>query len=152
MIPLAHIHPMLVHFPIVLLLLAFGLDFLVVVRGKDLAARAGLAQVAFWALLLGTVSALVAAAFGDMAAEIAMGKGLPESMFEGHESLAQATIAVFGLAALFRIWAVWKHRSLAGGRGWGMLAVSLVGVCLLIATAYHGGQLVFDHGVAVASN
>ena len=35
--PLEHIHPMIVHFPIVLLLLAAALDVLNVVRGNDLA-------------------------------------------------------------------------------------------------------------------
>ena len=62
--PLEHIHPMIVHFPIVLLLLTATLDALNVVRGNDLAGSTVLARSGRLALYGGAAAAAAAAAVG----------------------------------------------------------------------------------------
>lgn len=151
MIDLAHIHPMLVHFPIVLLMLAAVLDVTVVARGGDLAARHYLARLAAWALGLGAVAAIATALFGDLALDHALDLGFPEAPLEQHGDLGMTTMWVFlGLAAV-RLLAIWRHVSLGGWRGRALALASVAGVALLVTTAYFGGELVYQLGVNVAS-
>ena len=144
------IHPMLVHFPIVFLITAVVLDILVLLTRKDLSARQGLPLVALAALLLGTLSAGLAAIFGDMALDKAVAKGFALEPLETHETLALITIAVFGFYSLLRLWAMWRKHRLAGGRGWIAVSLGIAGAVLLIITAYYGGELVYHLGVNVA--
>jgi uncharacterized membrane protein len=60
-IPLEHIHPMLVHFPIVLFFGALALDFLTAVTGRDLTQRTALPALALIVLWLGVAAAVVTA-------------------------------------------------------------------------------------------
>ena len=114
MIPIEHVHPMLVHSPIVLAIGLLALDLLIVVRGQSLVARTPLPM-------------------------------------ENHEGLGWTTAFVFlGLATL-RLLAWRRGFDLAGARGWALASSSLAGVALVIVTAYHGGELVFQHGVNVAA-
>ena len=72
MISIALIHPMLVHFPIVLLISAWVMDIIVLSIKKDLSSRQCLPMIALSALLLGTGSAGIAAIFGDIALDHAI--------------------------------------------------------------------------------
>jgi uncharacterized membrane protein len=150
MISIALIHPMLVHFPIVLLITAVTMDIIVLLFKKDLAGRHCLPLVALSALLLGTLSAGLAAIFGDIALDKAVSLGFPIGPLETHETLALITIAVFGLQCLLRLLAVWRGYSLQGIIGWVSVLPGIVGVGLLITTAYYGGELVYHLGVNVA--
>lgn len=149
MIDLIHIHPMLVHFPIVLYLLTVALQTWVLVRGGDLAANTCLANEALATLVLAAVSAGVAAFFGDIAFDHAVAIGFPEAPLNVHANLGITTMSFMIVLAVVHIAARWQHWSLAGARGWLMWGVALVGVVLLIVTAYHGGNLVYRLGVNV---
>jgi uncharacterized membrane protein len=150
MISIALIHPMLVHFPIVLLITAVTMDIIVLLIKKDLAGRQCLPLIALSALLLGTLSAGLAAIFGDIALDKAVSLGFPTGPLETHETLALITIAVFSLHCLLRLLAVWRRSSLQGIIGWISALPGFVGVALLITTAYYGGELVYHFGVNVA--
>lgn len=150
MMSIALIHPMLVHFPIVLLITAVALDIIALLIKKDLTSRQCLPLIALAALLLGTLSAGVAAVFGDMALDKAVSLGFPGGPLETHETLALITIAVFSLHGLLRLWALWRRYPLQGNIGWMSALPGMVGGVLLIATAYYGGELVYHLGVNVA--
>lgn len=149
MIDITHIHPMLVHFPIVLLLIGMLLYLVVAVRQDDLASRRGLPVLAFLCILAGVLMAALAAGFGDVALDVAVDKGFDKAPLEEHEDLAGATIAVFGLLAAVQAFALWRAYPLKGGKAWLLTVVALAGVVLLLNTAYHGGQLVYEIGVNV---
>jgi len=150
MVKVEHIHPMLVHFPIVLLLTAAIIDALILFhKDNDLAARNCLARTGLAALLLGTAFAIIAAAFGDMALDIAIDKGFDKAPLTEHEGLAGLTIGVFGVLALGQLIAAWRGIHLGGKPGKLFLAAILLGCALLIVTAYHGGGLVYELGVNV---
>jgi len=151
MISIALIHPMLVHFPIVLLILAVAMDIIVLLIKKDLSNRQCLPLIALSALLLGTLSAGIAAIFGDIALDKAVSKGFPTGPLETHETLALITIAVFSFHSMLRVLAVWRSYPLRGIIGWISTSPGLVGVVLLISTAYYGGELVYHLGVNVAA-
>lgn len=150
MIPLEHIHPMIVHFPIVLMFLVAGLDLLIVVRGGSLSDSSTLARLATGLLVLAGVSAVAAFLFGDMAYDIATSAGVSEASLETHEGLGTTTMAVFVALALVRLAARWRGIGLAGGKGWVVTMASIAGVVLVVLTAYFGGQLVYQLGVNVA--
>jgi uncharacterized membrane protein len=151
MISIALIHPMLVHFPIVFLITAVALDIIGLSIKKDLAGRECLPLIALSALLLGTLSAGLAAVFGDIALDKAISLGFPSGPLETHETLALITIAVFSSYCLLRLLALWRRYPLRGFRGWISALPGIVGLVLLIATAYYGGELVYHFGVNVAA-
>jgi uncharacterized membrane protein len=151
MISIALVHPMLVHFPIVLLITACSLDIIVLLIKKDLANRQCLPLVALSALLLGTLSAGIAAIFGDIALDKAISLGFPRGPLEIHETLALITIAVFSFNCLLRLLALWRRIPLRGRIGWISALPGMVGVVLLIFTAYYGGELVYHFGVNVTA-
>ena len=151
MISIAMVHPMLVHFPIVLLITACSLDIIVLLIKKDLANRQCLPLVALSVLLLGTMSAGIAAIFGDIALDKAISLGFPRGPLETHEALALITIAVFSVHCLLRLLALWRRIPLRGRIGWVSALPGMVGVVLLIFTAYYGGELVYHYGVNVAT-
>ena len=150
MISIALIHPMLVHFPIVFLISAVALDLIVLITKKNFGDRQGLPLIAVVALLLGTLSAVVAAVFGDMALDKAVAAGFPAGPIETHETFAIITIVIFGLYSLWRLLVLWRGYSLRGGIAWISAAPGMVGLVLLITTAYYGGELVYHFGVNVA--
>jgi uncharacterized membrane protein len=149
MISIDHVHPALVHFPIVLLLLAVVLDLAVLVRKGDLTARDCLATTASGALVLGAIAAAVAAYFGDVALDIAMTKGFPGDALERHEELGVATLSIFAVLAVLRLALRWQRIPLAGLRGWVVFALGAAGAGVLLTAAYYGGDLVYGLGVNV---
>jgi uncharacterized membrane protein len=150
MVSIAVVHPMLVHFPIVLLITACGMDIIVLSLKRDLTGRHCLSMIALSALLLGTLAAGIAAIFGDIALDRAISLGFPRGPLETHETLALITIAVFSVHCMLRLLALWRRISLRGPIGWVSAIPGMVGVVLLIFTAYYGGELVYHFGVNVA--
>ena len=151
MISIAIIHPMLVHFPIVFLITAVAADIILLLTKKDLADRQCLPMIGLSALLLGTLSAGLAAIFGDIALDQAVSLGFPTGPLETHETLALITIAVFSIHCLLRLLALWRRHPLRGFIGWISALPGMVGVVLLIFTAYYGGELVYHFGVNVTA-
>ena len=150
MISLEHIHPILVHFPIVLFLLAVLINFLVLVRKDDLAATSCLSTTGFYTLLLAAVAAIAAAVFGDIALDKAVELGFDKASLEEHEELGLATLWIMLGLASWQLLARWRHMHLSGIRGWLFFAVALAGSGVLLTAAYHGGKLVYGLGVNVS--
>jgi uncharacterized membrane protein len=151
MISIAHIHPMLVHFPIALLISGVTLDIISLLRKNDLAGRQCLPSISLSALLLGTLSAIVAAIFGDLAMDTAISLGFSGGPIKTHETVALITIAIFSITGLLRILTALRRYPLQGYIGWISVTPGVIGVILLITTAYYGGELVYHFGVNVAA-
>jgi uncharacterized membrane protein len=151
MIDLVHIHPMLVHFPIVLFLVAIAAQLLTLARGGDLSERACLPSTAFVALVLAAVAASTAAVFGDIALDRAVDLGFPKAPLETHQDLGLTTTWLFVALAAVQGLARWRQISTKAARGWAFALIGVVGCVLLLLTAYHGGNLVYKIGVNVDS-
>ena len=151
MIPITEIHPMLVHFPIVLWLSAETIAVVVLMRGGDLSARQQWSANAFYSLLAGTAFAALAAFFGDIALDHAVAAGFAAGPLEIHETVAVITLSIFTVHTLLRMLAIWRRYPLAGVRGWLAELPGLVGISGLLVTAYLGGELVYHMGVNVAA-
>lgn len=148
---LQHIHPMLVHFPIVLAILLVGIDAVALWRDVPLDGRGTYAGFSLTTALLAGISALVAMGFGDLAMEYAVAHGVPEGLMETHEGLGTTTALLLGAWAVLRLFAWWRRMPLGGGRKVGVVAVDAALVLLILVTAWYGGSLVFEHGVNVVT-
>jgi uncharacterized membrane protein len=67
-----------------------------------------------------------------------------------HETFAITTLSIFILHTILRLLAIWRRYALTGLRGWLAELPGLIGILLLIFTAYFGGELVYHFGVNVA--
>ena len=147
------LHPLIIHFPIVLLLLSplFVLISAVLSppRGKPYMIAALLI------LILGTGTLFIATSTGHAAAELAERGGPVDPVLEAHEDLASETQMVFaGLCAiLLGMFAAPRLLRRAEDRLFNtylplaFLALYSVGFLFLINTAHAGGRLVHEFGV-----
>jgi uncharacterized membrane protein len=147
--PIYHIHPMIVHFPIVLFFLATIIDIYIVGRGGDIAARQTLANLSLILLWSGVALAMVAIRFGIAAAEHAQETGFSMEPIGRHAAFADTTVLAFLVLAIVQTVLRWRRIGLGGGRGWIFSILMLAGAAGVVATAYFGGHLVYDIGVNV---
>jgi uncharacterized membrane protein len=150
MISLAHIHPMLVHFPIVFFLSLAVLDTIATMRGVPVTGRGGIGNVSTGLALLAGLFAIATYIFGDMALELAEATGFHNDIAEVHEHLGGATAAAFGVWAIVRVLAWWRNAQVRGGGAFLLSLVEIAGAGVVLATAYYGGELVYNLGVNVA--
>lgn len=135
-----HLHPVVVHFPIALLILGLAAETAAVGGWR----REQLGEGAKWLLWLGTLGLLAALGSGFLAEETAPHVPAAWEVLEEHETLAWCTVGVFAALSAWRRFRGLQFRRTA-------LAVWLAGAGLLIATGWHGGELVFRFGMGVLS-
>lgn len=150
MLAVQHIHPILVHFPIVFFLTLAAVDLVAAARGQATAGRGPVGNLSMGLALAAGAFAVAAFFFGDMALEIAEDGGFHSDIAEMHEGLGETTAAVFAIWALIRLGLWWRDVRLSGGGAFVIPLVEIAGAVLVIVTAYYGGQLVYDLGVNVA--
>jgi uncharacterized membrane protein len=149
MIPIQHIHPMLVHFPIVLIVLLVGFDLIATFAGYNITGRTSTGNLSTAGATLAGISAIAAMVFGDMALEFAESSGFFSEIAEMHEELGESTAIVLGAWAIIRIFLWWRNMKLPTALNYAIPFVSVLCLGLVTATAFYGGQLVFDLGVNV---
>ncbi|MBI5450219.1 MAG: DUF2231 domain-containing protein [Gammaproteobacteria bacterium] len=149
MIDISHIHPILVHFPVVLFTVSTLLSLVLWVRKANLADKGCLQLTMAVALGVGVMMAIAAAAFGDLALDAALDKGFDKAPLEEHEELAGITIVIHAVLAVILLAAMWKKIKLDGVKALVFVLGSIAGMAMLVTAAYHGGELVYKHGVNV---
>jgi len=145
------LHPAVVHFPVALLLTAAFFDAACLVLRRYL----WIDRTATALLTLGGIALGAAYLTGERAAEAAAPvTGIAQGILADHEDLALLTLWATGVALALRLFVTWLGRDdLEVHLGIFRLAalVAVFGAAaLMILTAYHGGQLVFDHGIGVS--
>jgi len=134
---LQNLHPLVVHFPLALLPGA-ALFYLL----AWLARRESLAWTGFWLLLLGTVSATVAAGAGLYADDgVMVDPTVREQLLEPHKLWMLSTLAS---SAALTLWALVQRPFPARGRGAFVLLLLLV-LGVMAHGADYGGRLVYDY-------
>lgn len=146
------LHPIIVHFPIALLLIAPILIVLGMIFSKS--SRTFLVS-AFVLMLIGTIATFIAVSTGSAAEEIAEQMANVEAVLENHEELAETTQMVFSaLTAIFGaiVFVPMLFKKELGQKI--MIPLSLAfllfyggGAVLLVNTAHEGGRLVHEFGV-----
>ncbi len=147
------LHPLIVHFPIALLLVAP----LFIVIGAALRPEPGRIYL-FSALILmavGTSAVFVALETGEAAAKLAERSPEINAVLEHHEQLAETTRMVFSALTLIFAAILLLPRLLRRSSGWlasralplSFLVLYGAGMLLLVNTAHNGGRLVHEFGV-----
>ncbi len=147
---LPNLHPAVVHFPIALLTLAFGLDLACLVARR----QPWLDRAAALLYALGTVSACFAYLSGGRAAELMVGaSGAAQAAMYEHADIAKITLIAFAIIASIRLVISWNGRRdkvlKISALRWTALVLALGSQALIFLTADRGGELVYRHGLGV---
>ena len=141
-----HLHPMIVHFPIALLIVGFLFDLLSLILKKEFFGRAG-----FYLLILGTVGVIAAYLSGNYAGDGITETGTLKQALETHEDAALLSLWLMVGTALVRI-ALVSLKKYKGVFRWAAFVLFLLGVLSIARTGYYGGELVFKHAAGVQLN
>ncbi|GAB4363661.1 MAG: hypothetical protein Kow0042_01720 [Calditrichia bacterium] len=138
-----NIHPMIIHFPIVLFLFALLFDILnIFFKEKRWLHHGALMLYGF-----GVLAALAAFFSGRQAADSLT---LPDSVLSSvseHANWALRTVWFFGIFVLLRFAALWKQFDRKKWVLAVLVVLAVVGNYLVYETAEHGAQLVYRFGV-----
>ncbi len=138
MISLSHIHPMLVHFPIALVVFGFVADFSSLLFKKEIC----LSKVGFYLLLGGTLSAFLALLTGVFfTSEMS---GTAGEVKETHEIFAWITLGILTLTSLIRIFILIKNRENTNLKWLAFFLYALATVSVSL-TGLYGGTLVYNY-------
>ncbi len=140
-----NLHPLVIHFPIALLIVAAVTDLVDNVVGRP----PWLATAVTSLYVLGVAGAVVACVSGQQAADTVLMSGMAHSIVAAHRTWALATTFYFGVLVVVRL--ALAFTGIRPGRTVRilMLAAALVGVAGVQQTAERGGRLVYEQGVGV---
>ena len=144
--PWEGIHPLIVHFPIALLLVA---PLLLVLSIFLLPARRGLEIATFVLLALGTIGAMLALQSGEAAESFAEAIPAAHDALEQHEALGKITVYIFlflsvAFGVVYLVPTIRKRLSSTGpylGATILFLAIYASGAYVLVQTGHYGAQL-----------
>lgn len=140
---LTHLHPMIVHFPIALLIVGFLSDIVGLLKKREFFTQAG-----FYLFSLGALGVIAAFITGSQAGDGIVEEGALKKALETHEEAATLAIWVASIAALFRI-ALFLLKKYSGVLKMVSLALGLLAVMAIARTGYYGGELVYKHAAGV---
>lgn len=132
------LHPMLVHFPIALILTGFLLEIIATYKRGDLCTN----KAAFVLLLLGTLSAYVAATAGGLFTPDFTGKA--GDVENTHQTFAGISITLFTITSVLYIYAAWSKKAvpdIINKLGFLFYTLSAISVSI---TGFYGGELVYN--------
>lgn len=133
------VHPLVVHFPIALLLTALLCDALALALRQP-----HLHRVALWNLCLGTAGAAGAVLTGLQAAGVAKHSFNIWKVMEWHERLGITTLMLGVLVSALRLW---KREPLTPRARVLTVCIMAAMVSTVSIGAYLGGRLVYEFGV-----
>jgi uncharacterized membrane protein len=137
-------HPLVIHFPIALFIVAALADLIDTTIGRP----RWLSPAATTLFALGTLGAIAACASGQQALDTVLMPGMAHPIVQAHRTWALATTAYFSVLTVIRIAATFRvplprvYRVV-------LLVAALIGVAGLQQTAERGGRLVYEQGVGV---
>jgi uncharacterized membrane protein/nitrite reductase/ring-hydroxylating ferredoxin subunit len=139
--PLQHpIHPLLIHFPIGLFILSFILDLI----SLAFPSAPNLVRDAFYAMLLGIITAVIAAVPGLVDYTDIRSDHPAKRTATAHLTLNLIVVALYGINLGVRSSTLDELKTPIAP-----VVLSLIGIVLLSASSYLGGRLIYDEGIAV---
>ena len=146
MIDLTHVHPMIVHFPIALLIVGFLTDLASLFIKQEFFKQTG-----FYLLILGALGTVAALLSGEQAGSGLAGQGVLGQAIEQHEEAAELALWLVLITALFRI-ALVLLKKYTGVFKIVALVLFFLSVGAIARTGYYGGKLVYEHAAGVEFN
>jgi len=139
----AHFHPMMVHFPIALIMVGFLADAIFIFYKKELC----FSKTGLYLLILGTLAAIAAFATGHLFT-FEPTEGAIVSIFEKHETMALVTIILLFLTSIFRVYAIIKTKEETNLK-WVVLLLYFFSAISVSVTGFLGGSMVFDYMMGI---
>lgn len=143
MFDLNHLHPMIVHFPIALLIVGFIADAAGIIFKKEFYSKAG-----FYLLILGTLGVVAAYFSGNFAGEGVTESGALGKALDVHKEAAELSLWLMTGVAVIRI-ALVLLKKYTGVYKWAAFVLFFAGVLSIARTGYYGGELVYKHAAGV---
>ena len=150
MIPVQHIHPMLVHFPIVIIFGLAAFDLLATVWGHSVTGRTTAGNISTSLAVFAALFAVATFFFGGMALDVAEAGGFHSEVAEIHESLGEIVAIATSVYAAIRAVLWLRDFRIQNIASFLFPVTAIAGSALVATTAYYGGQLVYELGVNVA--
>lgn len=131
------LHPLIVHFPVALFIVGVVAQLLTIWRQSDF-----LSRMAFYLILLGELSGIVAYLTGDDAEEFAERQwGNVHQMVEIHQAFATITLIVFGAFIGLRVIKAFVKIPYFKTMS---IALALIGAVMISLTGHYGGRIVYQ--------
>jgi uncharacterized membrane protein len=130
------LHPMLVVFPIALWVFSLACDVLSLIG----AAGSRWSDLAFYSMVAGLIGALAAAVPG-LIDYVSVWRSRVHRLATAHMILNLVAVALFAVSVWLRV---------RGGHGSLAVALSAVGVVVIVVSGWLGGEMVYVHGIGVA--
>lgn len=135
----AHFHPMIVHFPVAIIIVGFVAEVVSLFFKKEKC----LSKTGFYLMILGTLAAIAAWSTGHLfAGEPTEGAIL--KVFSKHETGGLITMIVMIIGSVFRIWLVVKKKEETQLK-WVAFGLYFLAFCAVSFTGYLGGSMVYDY-------
>jgi uncharacterized membrane protein len=134
----SHLHPMIVHFPIAIVMVGFLFEICALLFKK----QEWLPKASYWLLLLGTLAAIVAYISGELFTSDF--SGTAAIVKHTHETLAAITLVTLIINSILKIYIMRKHLENTGLR-WVSLALYLLSAICVGITGFYGGNLVYNY-------
>lgn len=137
-----NIHPLIIHFPIVLLIL-YPIIEILRLRYTD---SIVLGKVSMWLISIGVVSLLFSYLSGEQAIETVQLRAGAVQVATEHEFWARNTLIFYTIWSVVLWFGFWKSISIIQKASVGAV-LGLIGVMFLVVTSDLGGRLVYEFGV-----
>ncbi len=144
---MSNIHPLIVHFPIALLLIAVAADLV----GLILKRYDWLKPAALWLYVFGAAGTVGAFISGKQAADVVHFPPSSYPVIGAHADLALYTMLFFSIYAIVRLLLFWKQLDKNRTVAVILFVIGGAGLGLIQQTAEHGGELVFRYGVGTVA-
>lgn len=152
-----NIHPLLVHFPIAILVVAFLFDIASFFKPANNGSQKESPITRLVKILnptvvtllyvTGTAFTLITYYSGQAAAKgVKLPPGAKEVLHQ-HSELALYTLLFFAFYITIRLALTWDHDTIKRGLHAGLIIGAFIGLAILYVTAEHGGELVYGYGV-----
>lgn len=133
-----HLHPMLVHFPIVLVAIGFLAEFAFLLFKKEVC----LTKMGFYLLVIGTLAACATWLSGNLfTSQMA---GAAGKVRDTHELLATITVATLIVTLFLRSLLLYKKNENSKLKAHAFILYGLAAL-LVSATGFFGGTLVYNY-------
>jgi uncharacterized membrane protein len=139
----AHFHPMIVHFPVALILVGFLADAAFLFFKKEIC----LSKTGLYLMVLGTLGAGAAYLTGNLFT-IEPTEGAIVEVFERHETLALITLLIMAVGTAIRIGLLVLKVEKPAYR-WLVFGLYFLGAAFVGATGFFGGSMVMDYMIGL---
>lgn len=133
----SHFHPMLVHFPIALLIVGFIFDIIGIFFKKEKC----LSKTGLYLMILGTVGSIAAYLTGEYFTKELI--GIAGELKEKHEIFAKITMFTMLIVTTLRIWIIVLKKTNNLWQ-WIILFLYFLGTIAVGYTGFLGGKLVYN--------